>query len=268
MREAGVPALKWAVRPLAVGLLLGVLGPFGTYESQPLAARLGFWLAVLLLNWAIVDAVLRLVEERLEARLPMPIVTLPLVGALIVWIPCLLVVLASGRWILGTGFGARPLTLAWQVLLLLCAVTAIAYGIERLRMRALRAGEPVLRPDDAGPSEAGGDPAAAFRRRWPAGLAGRLLALEMEDHYLRIHTDQGEALILCRMSDAERELAAADGRRVHRSYWVAREAVQAIARRGRGHALLLRNGLEVPVGRTYAAALRKAGWLDARRAAK
>jgi len=47
---------------------------------------------------------------------------------------------------------------------------------------------------------------------------------------------------------------------VHRSWWVARDAVTD-ARRGDGKATLtLANGVEAPVSRAYAKALREAGW--------
>jgi DNA-binding LytR/AlgR family response regulator len=48
---------------------------------------------------------------------------------------------------------------------------------------------------------------------------------------------------------------------VHRSWWVARDAI-ADARRGDGRATLtLRDGSEVPVSRTYAKILRDLGWI-------
>ncbi|WP_269747113.1 LytTR family DNA-binding domain-containing protein [Elstera litoralis] len=38
-----------------------------------------------------------------------------------------------------------------------------------------------------------------------------MLCLEMEDHYLRAHTDQGNALILMRLRDAVAELRSVAG---------------------------------------------------------
>ena len=89
-------------------------------------------------------------------------------------------------------------------------------------------------------------------------------AVEGHDHYLRVHTDRGSALVTLRLSDAVASLAGVDGARTHRSWWVARDAVQGV-KRGRGRAVLsLCNGLNVPVSRTYAPALRAAGWFQAR----
>ena len=85
--------------------------------------------------------------------------------------------------------------------------------------------------------------------------------MESEDHYLRLHTSQGQDLILLRLADAVAELDAIEGMQVHRSWWVARAAI-AEARRGDGRATLtLKDGSEVPVSRTYAKALRERGWI-------
>ena len=61
-----------------------------------------------------------------------------------------------------------------------------------------------------------------------------------------------------RLNDAIAELDGVEGMRVHRSWWVAMDAVTGTLRRGRGTALLLSNGTEVPVSRSYADAVRSA----------
>ena len=87
-----------------------------------------------------------------------------------------------------------------------------------------------------------------------------VLALESEDHYLRVHTDAGDALILIRLTDAISAVEALEGARTHRSWWVAKDAVETVSR-GDGRAILtLSNGIEAPVSRTYSAKLREAGW--------
>ncbi len=103
--------------------------------------------------------------------------------------------------------------------------------------------------------------AARLLDRLPPRLRGaELHAVEAEDHYLRLHTSRGSDLVLMRLADALGELEGIEGARTHRSWWVARAAVQG-AERGDGRAVLrLPGGLEAPVSRTYAPALREAGW--------
>jgi DNA-binding LytR/AlgR family response regulator len=64
-----------------------------------------------------------------------------------------------------------------------------------------------------------------------------------------------------RLADAVDELDGIEGAQVHRSWWVARDAI-ADARRGDGRATLtLKDGSEVPVSRTYARVLRDRNWI-------
>ena len=99
-----------------------------------------------------------------------------------------------------------------------------------------------------------------FFRRIPPALGRDLLALEMEDHYLRIHTAVGSDLILLRMRDALGELGPKRGRQVHRSWWVADGAVEG-AERGAKPMLVLRNGLKVPVSKSFRDQAKEMGWL-------
>ena len=87
------------------------------------------------------------------------------------------------------------------------------------------------------------------------------MCLRTEDHYLRIHTTAGSDLILFRLKDALAELDGADGRQVHRSYWVARDAIETSERKGRKVILVLKNGENVPVSESFMPAVRDAGWL-------
>lgn len=84
--------------------------------------------------------------------------------------------------------------------------------------------------------------------------------MKMEDHYLRVFTANGYALIQMRMSDAEASLGAVSGQRVHRSWWVARSAVRDVRTADNNCWLILSNGLEVPVSRSRREALRDKGW--------
>ena len=95
----------------------------------------------------------------------------------------------------------------------------------------------------------------------PLRLAGaRLLALEAQDHYVRVHTDRGSDLVLVSLEAALAKVTHLEGRRVHRSWWVARQAMAGV-KRGDGRAVLsLPGGLQAPVSRRYARQLRAAGW--------
>ena len=82
-----------------------------------------------------------------------------------------------------------------------------------------------------------------------------------DSHYVRVIGEAREELILMRMRDAIERLDNADGLRVHRSWWVAKDAVASVRRDGRAAILTLRSGHEVPVARDMMPQLRAAGWL-------
>ena len=102
-------------------------------------------------------------------------------------------------------------------------------------------------------------PGARFLDRLPEKLGRDLVYLKTADHYVEAFTTEGSTLVLMRFVDAVAELDGAGGLRVHRSYWVARQHVEGVARRNGRTTLQLTGGHEVPVSRTYMAAVRAAG---------
>lgn len=87
----------------------------------------------------------------------------------------------------------------------------------------------------------------------PLAKRGKLICLQMDDHYLNVKTDKGEHLLLMRFKDALAKLENYDGFQTHRSWWVAKEAVLDTKKDGRKLILILQNGTEVPVSQTYLA---------------
>jgi len=108
-------------------------------------------------------------------------------------------------------------------------------------------------PSDASPAFP-----TALLSRLPRELGPEIVALEAEDHYVRVHTPKGSTLVLMRLSDAVELLDEALGMRVHRSWWVARRAIESFERDGQRLILRLANGARVPVGRMHVAAVRGA----------
>jgi hypothetical protein len=100
-----------------------------------------------------------------------------------------------------------------------------------------------------------------FLDRLPPKLRGAALhAVSAEDHYLRLHTSKGSDLILMRMSDALAELEGLEGAQTHRSWWMARGAVERTRRDGDRLMLVLKGGVQAPVSRPNVRPLREAGW--------
>ena len=107
---------------------------------------------------------------------------------------------------------------------------------------------------------AAGQAPARFLDRLPPRLRGaQLIAVQSEDHYLRLHTDRGSDLILMRLADALSELEGLEGAQTHRSWWVAQSAIAGSEKSGRDTKIVLATGLRVPVARGRAAQLKDAG---------
>lgn len=80
----------------------------------------------------------------------------------------------------------------------------------------------------------------------------------MEDHYVRVHTALGSRLVLTTLGQPMAALELSDGLQVHRSWWVARQAVMRAHRDGRKVRLELVNGVSAPVARSAVAIVREA----------
>ena len=95
----------------------------------------------------------------------------------------------------------------------------------------------------------------------PRGLGGSILYIKVEDHYLRVVTTEGEGLVLRRMRDAVTELTDAPGLQVHRSWWVAKAAVDYVENRNRQKLLVLTDSQRVPISKTHLPRLKADGWV-------
>jgi hypothetical protein len=140
------------------------------------------------------------------------------------------------------------------VLALSAVMTALAWIVDKWRTGMLAA--PAASATTIAPA------GLAFADRLPVKFRGaQVFAVSAEDHYLRVHTSLGETMILMRLADAVRELAALEGLQTHRSWWVAKQGL-ADASKGDGKVTLkLKSGAEAPVSRTYQKAVKDAGWI-------
>jgi hypothetical protein len=258
MRES--PYLRsWRYHvPWVMGLavVMAVTGPFGSYDYMALPVRVAYFVIIGVLSWGQV-ILLAAWFGQFEAIDRWPVwARMTLVGALAA-IPGTLEIVAVHSWL------ARPLPLAAAPFIypqnaFLSIVISVLVGLwVEQRLHAVADAERARVAALPQPSAAAPD----FFRRIPPALGRDLLALEMEDHYLRIHTALGSDLILLRLRDALGELGQASGLQVHRSWWVANGAVASTERNGGRNVLVLRNGLNVPVSKSFQAGVKEAGWL-------
>ena len=96
---------------------------------------------------------------------------------------------------------------------------------------------------------------AAFLEAIDPPLNAEIVAIEAQEHYIRISTDGDTRMVLHRFSDAVRHLPDSLGLQVHRSHWVADKAVTGLVVHGQRMQVALCNGTQVPVSRTFRSAV-------------
>jgi LytTr DNA-binding domain-containing protein len=240
----------WAV-DLAIAtvcaIFLGLIGPFGSYLNGPawqrLAFQLGsFWPGILLYG-SLIRVVLRF---RLRPAMTWTAIVL---GVAILTVP-------FQAWTASIGVSMWPFLRTMQgpldwylqgMIITLPVVLGFTLLIQARLHRRQQA------------KEAGEAPPTSF------GLLGAppfaVLCLQMEDHYVRVHTADNSRLVLATLNQAMMALGNTDGLQVHRSWWVARKAVVRAVAEGRNLRLQLVNGITAPVARSAVAMAREAGWL-------
>jgi len=275
------PLRDRVVRGLVIGtvaaVVLAIAGAFNTDEAA-IPMRLAYWLAVILpgsiLGIFIHTAIAAwggLADRRwLEIA----------VVAIVVAIPHNFIVIVASMLMFGIGVLSIDTMVGFGAVVLMFSLilTTINY-LSSAPALSNPTQMPVARPTAMPVAQAAANPLPPTAAKplpptiasaaLPAGLAerlpprlgaGRLIALEAEDHYLRIHTDLGSDIILMRMVDAVALLDSLPGARVHRSWWVSRGAVEGSSSIDGRTILRLATGLAVPVSRSTRPALAAGGW--------
>lgn len=229
----------------AVGLVMAQLGPYRTIDAPPLL-RTAYWLLAVFGSGLAGILAERAIAKRVRGfwlRIAIAsVVITPPVTLYIYALNAVMLDLPRRWWLLPQ--------LAWQVLVVMLLLMTLRGLLWRRVVETRTIVMPPL-------PEAERD----FRLRLSAKRrTAQLIAVEAEDHYVRVHTDAGSELIAMRFSDALEELAQAYGYRVHRSWWVPAEAIEGVRWTRAGGEVRLAGGLVAPVSRSCAATLKSAGW--------
>ena len=229
---------------VVVGGVLGVAGPFGSFESIALLPRIIYWLATVFLTYGFGYGISMLADRMWGAGKP-------------IWLRFIVMVIPAGlgATIIVTllnviTFGTDGFDLV-HVPVLVAQCFAVAAGV----VAVLLLTEPKAKTADTAAAAV----PPKILERLPLPQRGKLLALSVEDHYVDVVTERGKTLLLMRLADAMGEVGDTPGLQIHRSHWVARDAVVRTHRTGGKLSLELSNGMQLPVSRGYLPAVRAAG---------
>ena len=244
---------------MGIGVVMAIIAPLQT-GAIGLLPRMAFWLILMLSGATLGLGITELVERwgRLRRFVYLEV---PLIGILIAF-PLTLIVMGTSAMFFGAqSTGIIRFSYNFGVTALISvAITALGHAINGNKDDKAFSPPSAFQATQALPPRE----LNRFAERLPLPLRSfPVLALQAEDHYLRVYLADGQStLILMRLSDAIAELPAEAGAQTHRSWWVAKDAVRGVGK-GDGRATLsLAHAIEVPVSRSYYKALGDAGWFS------
>lgn len=255
---------------VAVSIVLGVAGPFGTFEHLALAPRFAYWFAMALATFLAGYLSIGLLLHLLLGDVGIKPIRIALAG-LTAGLPVTAVVVLLNRAIFEDPATATGdiLTLYVNCSLIAAAITVL-FGLvdsSQPTPQTTGAASPTVPPSPvAAPDEqpAALPPSLAKVRpklldRLPAHLRGGVTYLSMQDHYVDVHTEKGSTLVLMRLADAIAETEGVPGLRIHRSHWVALDAVAGSLRKDGRLFVRMTDDALLPVSRSCLDAVRAAG---------
>lgn len=251
---------------LGVAAALVLIAPFGTV-GEPWLWRLGYWMIVIgIFDLALLPAALAGVQRIAWLQslpysvglLLMPLVLAVPMTAIVITVDYIFfAVFCRLSPVDGEPYGAElaaacasfPGVATLEMYGNVLAICVLAGGLLFLCTGGFKAFSP--RVDTVK------TPGLRLLSRLPAHVGGEIRYLQMQDHYLRVVTDKGEAMILMPLRDAVAELEDVEGLQVHRSWWIALGALVRLSKDGRKTVAIMSDGASVPVSETYRAALRE-----------
>jgi MFS family permease len=232
--------LLTAALPLLFAIILAAVGAFGTYIGMTFPLRLLHFICIGLVIGGLVAALSACLrrfwfggELPFWAMLAVALVMAPPGGlityqALTLWAPWTLPHVSTRE-------------LMSQALLINILVSSTVWALRR------RSGQPAKNIQDV-PAPVPAD--QSLRGKLPAQLRhAAILSLSAEDHYVRVRTSQGDALVLMNLGAAVDTLGIDAGVRIHRSHWVSRPIAEAATSSGSRHGVRVDEQTVLPVSR-------------------
>ncbi len=231
---------------ILVGGLLGISGAFGTLE-MPLSARMIYWCSSIVFCTLIANLVATILEFAIDSEAKPLIYHAVFLAILALVLPFVIV---------GFNHLALKTELSWKsykylfipVFAISIFMTILHFFIERIPLQS-HAIAPIESAAASRPK--------IFDRLEIRYRNANIFAVKSEDHYLRIFTSLGEAMILLRLYDAITELEGIEGVQTHRSWWVAIDAIDRLEKDYGKNRFILKSGIEVPISRGYAPTLKR-----------
>lgn len=245
-------AVQFWVGLLCVSSILTVSTPFESSSNIGVLQRLVYWPSICAGTYVITHLTAATIFY-MQVPQKMSVMLLCVLSGLAGTLPVSFFVYFVDTFIVGVNH--MGIYHFWYLLPTCAIIIAAATYIQRALVTRL----PKSNPVDA-VSKSDFPPELTFLKRLSPENHGEILSIQSQDHYLEVTTKSGTELILMRLKDAAEELASVDGKRVHRSWWVAKQSVDAIVSEENKIALRLVDGRVIPVSRSNKSAVR--AWMQ------
>jgi DNA integrity scanning protein DisA with diadenylate cyclase activity len=245
-----------------VGICIGLLAPFGMHQI-PVHLSIAYWVTTCLVGFVVYQPIILLFDRLLDKLLSKRWCKIA-IGTCVASVLMTLVVPIL-NWI----FFEDSINLVKQFIFtfpkclliggIITVITIVREQTAEQKLQLIESEKELeqnLQKSNVIVSKAYED----FMKELPVEKRGTLLCLEMSDHYVKVHTDKGHHMLLMRFKDAMQSLESYPGLQIHRSWWVANNAITKVKKVNRKTQLVLENGLVIPVSRTYQNVLSEAGF--------
>lgn len=226
-----------------IGLLISLSGSFDTDFIEPVGKRTAFVVTFLLVSGfacAVLTSINRAITGLSSLKQLDVVVKIAFLWVVIITIPARIMINYLGDVPLTTTHIIRSGVHGASIALL---ITIIMY-LHGRRKRAVRR---KLARNDAAIVEAEQQKEVPVKPELNVRLP---YYIESEDHYLKMVYLGKVEFIRANLGEVAASFAAR-GLRCHKSYWVSRSAIERRRRQGRQLLLVLKDGTEIPVGRSF-----------------
>ena len=230
-----------------VTLVLTLVGPFDTNETLSAPERLTYWALLTGIGY-LAGYVISYGILRRDVSAFQHVVRLTIAGVAVGVAMCGLVLTLNRLYFGRAAWPENMLVFLTTIIAISLVVIVLIDTFSRHFARQTESSAQVSDPP-------------AIRSRLPFDKRGPLVAISVEDHYVRVRTTKGEEMILLRLSDAMREVGETRGAQVHRSHWAAFDQVRSVTREGDRAILSMRHGDDIPVSRANIAKIKEVGLL-------
>lgn len=229
-----------------ISIIVWFAGPLGTFDAMTPGIRLFYWGGLIMGSVPFAYSVRMMVSRRWR---DLSLAKIALVTATLLSVLYTPVVYLATK--MANLFGLADMVAVWMMWAGTFLAAACTYAVRALLIEQER---PAATP--AGPT----DPTQPrLMQRIDAGTRGQLLSISVRDHYVDVRTSAGQASLLMRLSDAIAETEGVAGAQVHRSHWIAWDAVTGVDRRGGNLVLRMADGGSIPVSRNHREKLEERG---------